>query len=93
MAQWMALHGRKNPSGVLAPAHCQKFAFVGQIQGVETQEFADSSNLFPDRNPLFVDQNVDSGSLCPFIERSGHTSAGRIPETDNPGNGFEHARH
>ena len=58
-------------------------ALVGEVEGVETQQFAHTGHLLLDGNARFVDANAHLGLKGDFIERGADTAPGGIAKHVN----------
>jgi hypothetical protein len=67
-AEWVRTQGGKCLIGVFRRRNYDDFAFVGQIEGVEAQYFAEAPNILADRSPGLLDFDRNLRGIRDLVE-------------------------
>jgi hypothetical protein len=65
--------------------HGEKLAFIGNVQGIESQQLAGTSHRIVQRNRFFLKHDSQPTVARKFVERSGNSASRRIAHPANPG--------
>src|SRR5262252_4140415 len=68
-------------------------AFIGDIERIKPQEFADPPYFRSYWNRTFIDYHGDIGGRSHLIQDRSHTAPGSVPQTTDGGSGIEQAHY
>jgi len=86
----VGVHDFKHRRGPLLGHEGQELSFVGHVEGVESQQFADAGRGVPDGDPVLVDPDADAGGVGDFVKGAAHAAPGGVPEHMDVGADREH---
>src|SRR5664279_1895935 len=89
-AEWMAAKDAEQTRGVFCRHDCDKLALVGDVQGIETEQFTGPENFRQDRYGGFVEPHPHGGLVADLVERRRQTAAGRIAQYADGRHGGHH---